>query len=94
MNPQNLYTVFPAAEPFAQWRTEMYLPYPNAQSWLANMDTLKSSVGILQKRKNAFGLHVIHTNGDEVYSLGRIFFRYQKSTSLFLRALGYFGRLR
>lgn len=89
-----LLSASPAAEPFAQWRTEMYLPLPNAQSWLANTDILKSSVRILQERKNAFGLHVIHSNGYEGYSLGRICFRHQKSISLFVRALRCFGRLR
>lgn len=29
---------------------------------------MKSSVGILQERKNAFGLHGIYTNGDKGYS--------------------------
>lgn len=87
-----LHSVSPAAEPFAGWRTDMYLPFPNAQSWLTNMEILKCSVGILQERKNAFGLYVITLIEMGDIALGRICFRHQKSTSLFVRALGCFGR--
>lgn len=39
VNPQNLYTQFLLQLSPARWRTEIDLPFPNAQSWLANMDT-------------------------------------------------------
>lgn len=66
------------------------------ESCMAYMDILKSSVGILEERKNAFGLNMIAFMLMETknIALGGIWSGHQKSTSLFVRSLGCFGRLK